>query len=476
MAETNSWLSTSYLSLTALVLVVMAVMYLGRSAAHGAIRALASSLRSGMLNAAKSLSGAEERVARRNREVLLATGRDTTERLIEREFQRVTAVVTRDLSGYPALHRRLSDQLTRIEEDYRHSVDVPPSPPEWVKAVDTIAQIQDRGDSVVGKILEDIHKAIHGAHKSAMREYREASGKRHRLLEKMRPFWRSLDQTLGRVNATIEGLDSRAQDIDQQMQRYEEILKGSEKAERILSASSMTQFVASGLVLVIALLGGFINFHLIALPMSEMVGATSYVGPVKTSDIAALVIILTEIAMGLFLMESVRITRLFPVISTLDDRLRHRLVWVSAGILFTLACVEASLAYMRDLLAQDREALTQQLAGISAAQVQLRWIPSIGQMVMGFMLPFALTFVAIPLESFIHSSRIVLGAAFGAGVRALAASLQLAADMVSSLGTLLTHVFDILIIVPLKLEQLLFRRGASRDEDDERAAEQHARV
>ena len=89
-----------------------------------------------------------------------------------------------------------------------------------------------------------------------------------------------------------------------------------------LSASSMTHFVASAFVLAIALLGGFINFHLIALPMSEMVGATSYVGPVRTSDIAALVIIFTEIAMGLFLMESLGITRLFPVISTMDDKLR----------------------------------------------------------------------------------------------------------------------------------------------------------
>jgi hypothetical protein len=101
------------------------------------------------------------------------------------------------------------------------------------------------------------------------------------------------------------------------------------------------------------------------------------------------VIIFTEIAMGLFLMESLRITRLFPVISTLDDQMRRRMIWVSAGILFTLACVESSLAYMRDLLAADREALTQSLAGIQVAQAELRWIPSVGQMILGFMLPFS---------------------------------------------------------------------------------------
>ena len=106
---------------------------------------------------------------------------------------------------------------------------------------------------------------------------------------------------------------------------------------RAQSASSMTHFVTSAAVLIIALLGGFINFHLIALPMSEMVGATSHVGPVRTSDIAALVIITTEIAMGLFLMETLRITRLFPVIGRMDDVLRVRMMWISLGILAVLA-------------------------------------------------------------------------------------------------------------------------------------------
>jgi hypothetical protein len=228
---------------------------------------------------------------------------------------------------------------------------------------------------------------------------------------------------------------------------------------RVLSASSMTHFVTSAFVLLIAVLGAFINFHLIALPMSEMVGAASYVGPIRTSDIAALVIIFTEIAMGLFLMESLRITRLFPVISTLDDQMRRRMIWVSGGILFTLAGVEASLAYMRDLLAADREALTQSLAGIQVAQAQLRWIPSVGQMVLGFTLPFALTFVAIPLESFIHSSRTVLGATSAALMRTLAATLRIAGDATESLGNAGVHLYDLLIVVPLKVEQLISRRA-----------------
>jgi len=141
--------------------------------------------------------------------------------------------------------------------------------------------------------------------------------------------------------------------------------------------------------------------------MAEMVGGSSYIGAARTSDIAALVIILVEITMGLFLLESLQITRLFPVITSLDDRVRKRMAMAALTILVIFAGIEASLAYMRDLLALDREALEQSLAGVAAAQDSFRWVPSVGQMLLGFILPFALAFVGIPLESFVHSLRTV---------------------------------------------------------------------
>jgi hypothetical protein len=184
------------------------------------------------------------------------------------------------------------------------------------------------------------------------------------------------------------------------------------------------------------------------------------------SDVAALVIILTEVAMGLFLMESLRITRLFPVIHTMDDRMRRRMIWASFVILLTLACVEASLAYMRDLLAADREALTQALAGREAVDVQLRWIPSLGQMVMGFMLPFALCFAAIPLESFIHSSRTVIGSSIALLLRGVAAVFRIAAGLAEGASTALVHLYDFASVIPLRAEQLFARRSrAARAEE-----------
>jgi hypothetical protein len=463
----------SPLALVLSLLVLITFMYLARSTAHGAIRAFFGGIQTALRLGSDSLLNARTRLLQRNKEVLLSLGRESTEKVIDREFQRVNAVVERDLSSYPALHRQLSDQIVKIDEDYRQSTDVPPSPPEWIKAVETIARIPTKGDPFVGKILADIHKTLTNAHRSAMNEYRSASRERHRLLGKMLPFWRRLNRTLDRVDETIKGLQRRSDVIDGQMEKYQQILAGTDSAERMLSTSSMTQFATSTIVLIIALLGAFINFHLIALPMSEMVGATSQVGMMKVSDIAALVIILTEIAMGLFLMESLRITRLFPIIATMDDQMRRRMIWVSFGILFSLACVEASLAYMRDLLAADREALTQQLAGVEVAQIQLRWIPSIGQMVLGFMLPFALTFVAIPLESFIQSSRVVFGAALGVVLWSGAGTLKALGGFFEQVGGVFVHVYDFAIVVPLRVEQAVAKRRYEAVDEGRPAAVEH---
>ena len=69
----------------------------------------------------------------------------------------------------------------------------------------------------------------------------------------------------------------------------------------------------AGLVMMIAFGGAYVNFKLIALPMSAMVGGGDYItDTLQASEVAALVIILFETLMGLFLMETLRFTSLFP--------------------------------------------------------------------------------------------------------------------------------------------------------------------
>jgi hypothetical protein len=225
----------------------------------------------------------------------------------------------------------------------------------------------------------------------------------------------------------------------------------------------------SALVLLVAAGGSAINFTLIARPMAEMVGGTNFIGQFRTADIAALVIIMVEISMGLFLMESMRITRLFPVIGALPDKMRVRMIWVSFSILLLMASVEAGLAYMREILLQDELATNALLRGGSdsaAAAVNTHlWITTAAQMGMGFILPFALTFVAIPLETFVHSLRTVLGLV-GIGIlRSVALILRVMSGGAKHLGALAKRIYDLPLFLPLWVEnRLAASRAMDRDE------------
>jgi len=452
--------------------ILATVFYIARIHAHKAIYSFTRVIHNAMRLSAQSVRRAEKRMLERNTEVLLTQGREATEHIIEREFERINDTVQKDLSEYPALHRLLSEEITAIDEDYQESTDVPPAPPGWLKAVEAVAKIPGtKGDPMVGHVLEDIHQSMIKANTKATEEYRKSSHKRHQLLNNMMPHWRKVSHTLGQVDKNINSLLQRSVTIDRHMEEYESIQARSDRAVQRLSSSSLTQFFISAFVLVIAVGGAIINFNLIARPMSEMVGGTSQLMGFQTSEIAALVIILVEIAMGLFLMESMRITRLFPLIGALNDKLRVRMIWITFGILLTLASVEAGLAYMRELLMQDAAATRALLRedGVEIIESSYLWITTAAQMGMGFILPFALTFIAIPLESFVHSMRTVMGILVVAFLRSLIWLLRLTGNMFRFSGDMLVNFYDLFIFAPLWIERQIHLKQkvtANKEEND----------
>lgn len=434
---------------------LMVAMYFGRLPAQRAIMSACRVVHNALRLSARSLKSAEALLRQRNREVLLAQGVLEAETEMERDFQRIQNSVARDLAGLPALQRKLGEVVARMEEDYQSTFEVPPAPPEWIKAVETVAGLEDAArDRMAANVLGEIHKTLKRQQKDILEDYRKQSARRHALLHRMAPQWRELAGRLRDASQTMSGLQERAAVVDRKMESYEELRRQCDSSVRKLSSSSMTQFFISLLVLVIAVGGAIINFNLIALPMSEMVGGASYIGPLKTSDVAGMVIILVEAAMGLFLMESLRITRLFPLITMMDDRMRRRLAWIAFAILLTLASVESALAFMRDRIAADNEALRQTLAGAAnlAYDGAYAWIPTVGQMVLGFILPFALTFVAIPLESFVHSARTVFGVFLLGALQFSAWGLRVLGALSLALGKLALAMYDVVIFFPLWIE------------------------
>jgi hypothetical protein len=109
---------------------------------------------------------------------------------------------------------------------------------------------------------------------------------------------------------------------------------------------------------------------------------------------------------------------------------------------------------MREVLLQDELATGALLRGEQGGGLQNEylWITTVAQMGMGFILPFALTFVAIPLETFIHSLRTVLGMVGIALLRFVALVLRVLSSVVRHLGTLAQRVYDLPLFMPLWLE------------------------
>ena len=474
------WPDNPALSAFALALVAMVFLYAARRPMHDLIRAVGALIGGPLRLAARWLIETAKEMKERNKAVLLAHGRQEAGQRIEREFERLGAVVRRDLQGYPTLQRKLLDEITRIEEDYRKCGEVPPPPPDWVEAVTAMANVRTGGSEMVQRILDEIKSSINKIHDRAIGEYRRSYETRHRILEGFMPFWRSVDRTLTEVNKKLGDLQESAKAVDGQMTKYEAISARTDKAEHALTISAFTQFAIALLVMAVAAGGAFINFKLIALPMSEMVGAGDYLtASLRTSEVAALVIIFVEASMGLFLMEALRITHLFPRIATLNEGMRRRMMWIALVLLVTLAGVEAALALMRDMLIADKQALLQSLATVPQALANDGWvgrIPTAGQMLLGFILPFALAFIAIPLESLIHSSRTVGGVLLAALVSTLAIVLRVLANVARRMAKVLITVYDVIIVLPLVVEHMakagMSMRRTAVDADADESAHQ----
>lgn len=450
---------------------VSALLYLARQPAHQAILSLTGAIYRGLRVGAQSIRRAEKVFSVRNREVMLEHGREEKERVILREFERIENAVQRDLADTPALYRRISESVTKIEEDHTKSTDVPPSPPGWVEAVKAVANINSKGDPMVAKILEVIHSSLVKAHAAATDEYRKGTQSRHKFLTALMPDVRKLSATLTQSDKNVSALLEKSQVIDRHMKDYEGILKKTDKAERALATSAFTYFVISGVVLLVAAFGAGINFRLIARPMAEMVGGNAIVGGLKVSEVGALVIILLEVFTGVFLMESLRITSLFPVIGALKDSTRVKMAFVFLFLLTMFASIEAGLALMREILVQDEQATNAFLRGdvataaAAAENASFRWITTAAQMGLGFFLPFVLAVVAIPLETFFHTARSVLGTATAAGMRGTAAFLRVVGSMTRQLGFMAVHLYDVVAVVGVAIESVVkMVRGSGSSE------------
>jgi hypothetical protein len=156
--------SSPALSILIWIVLFLLALYFARRPFHRAVMSFSKIIHNAMRFTAASVLSAEKRLVKRNREVLMAAGLETAERIVEREFDRIAAAVSRDLEGYPSVHRQLSEFITKLDEDFTSSADVPPSLPNWMPIIESIAQIKHTGDSMVANMVLAQDRKISGPH------------------------------------------------------------------------------------------------------------------------------------------------------------------------------------------------------------------------------------------------------------------------------------------------------------------------
>ena len=461
------WPESPALSLFVLWLASQVLLYAARVPMHRALRKLGAAAGGGFRIAGRWMRSVSDELRQRNREVLLESGRAEAGEKLGHELQRLATTFTNDLKEYPTLHRHLDEAVKRVEEDFKASSVAPPEAPGWPEAIRAVASMEKAGDRTVQKVLEEIHRSAVVQEKKTLQAYREATAKRHGILAQSAVHWRAIRALLEQVAKAVAGTLGAAARVDGYMERYEKILRGEDAAERALAASSLKLFVISAFVVVVAGFGGLVNFQLIARPMSELVAGGAWVLGMPVSMIAALVIVLMEVAAGIFVMEALGITQLFPRLSGLPASRRRIVFFVALTGLFLLAAIEASLAILREQLLEADKALALALSGTAirgtetVAAPLLSRIPVIGQAVLGFILPWILAMIAVPLEMLVESGRHVVGRALALVVRGLGLILRLLAHLFRYLTAAATQAYDIYVIIPLQIERLVRSRGGA---------------
>ena len=455
------WPDNPALSLLVIWMLSVVFLWAAREPMLQMLRGLGKSLEGGLKSVTTWCKESAEQLQKRSREALVASVELELHGKVERELHRIDTSFSEKVAQYSTLHRRLDDVLMRLDSDYDKCGSSPPDVPGWAGAVEAVAVIPTSSDPNVQKVLEGIRESMKDAEKRALKNYREDTAKRHRMLGKMRPDWKEIRGLLGRMKEAVTRSLQVTSKIDRYVDELQGILKGRESAAAALSYSAVKPFLISLIVMGIALGGAFINFQLIALPMSELVPAGARIGGLPVSTVSALVIVLMEAAVGIFVMDMLGITDLFPKLATIASSRRRMILFLGLGALFFLASVESSLAILREQIVEADAALKQSLAGSGNVVVAATHskIPVIGQAVLGFVLPWILAMVAIPLEMFLDSGRHVVANVAEMALRVFGNLMNVLSHVVRYLAIALPSLYDVYISIPLRIERLVRNGG-----------------
>jgi hypothetical protein len=434
------WTDYPTLSIALAVVVGMAAMYIVRAHAHRAIEQLGRAGHRQLRLMARACTALAAVLNGRNREVMLALQTEITRRQLEWDFQRVAAAVEQDMTKFQHLERAINEHITLLGEDFERSTQVPPAAPGWIGAVDAIAKLQlDTHPEPVGRILQDIHNSVQDQQREVMREYRWAVNARHKILADMSPLWRKLSRQVASVGKDSRDLLARIHRVDTQMAAFRELC--ANRAD-VRVESFLARWVVALLLSASAAVVAILNIQLLQPPLTVLLSAPD----ASIVAMAATAFTLGVVGMALVVSECLHVTRLLPLLDGLPRRSR---LWLSTlAVLVTLMLIGGEAA----LLATGHE-----LAAPGLTLPLATW----GLASTGVVVPLLLALLAPSLESLLATSRPVLMAFAIALLSLLALLLRVVGRLWRELARLVHHVYDLLLFLPIGIEEALRRRRAA---------------
>ena len=451
-------------SIAVWIVASMIFLFFAREPVHKMIQALSDASAGGLRKLAEWTKHTAQAMREKDRKVLLESGVAKIQGEILQEFSKIEMTNTKSLAGYPKLQLKLDDNISQIDRDYHECGQVTPEAPGWSEVIKSIAKVQgSASDRIIEGMLGEIHKSAVDGEKKALSEFRDVSAKRHKILGSMAPVWKRVEKLGKEINNQVEKVMENSRNIEKYMTQYEKISKAEPESIDLLSSKVTKLFIISLIVICVGLVGAFINFNLIALPMSELVPAGVRVAGMAVSEVSALVIVALELVLGIFLFEAIGVTHTFPQISNMTRGKRKIILFGCLFGLLFLSSVEASLAVLRENLAEAKNALDISLAGGSATvsdNINSK-ITVVGQALLGFVLPWILAVIAIPLEMFIEASQHAFAKMYTVLITLLCHLANMIAYLVEGFFKILVHVFDIYIIVPVQIANMFTGKHAS---------------
>jgi len=460
------------LSVTIWIVSSMLFLFFAREPVHKLLCALSDGTAGGLRKMAAWAKSVAEQMREKDRKVLLESGVANIQHKIQEEFTKIEVNNAKVLANYPNLQLRLDEEIATLQADYKECGHWIPEAPGWGDVVGGIQYAQKSAKNVyIRTALEDIYTKAMESEKKALSEFREVTAKRHKMLDSMAPVWRRVEKMSKDINARFKQILENNKRIDSYMDEYTKLVKADPNSIDVLSARVTKLFIVSLIVLSAGIAGAYINFNLIALPMSELVPQGTRVGGLAVSEVSALVIVVLELVLGIFLMEAMGVTNTFPQFGAMTSGKRKVIFYGALLGIFFLASVEASLAVLREQLAASNVALEQALAGVEASVASGEGLPVtvIGQATLGFVLPWVLALLAIPLEMFVEASQHAFVRLYMLVVTLLGHIASAVAFMIEGVLKIISHLFDIYIILPTKLGEMFSASkgaGTSQEKSD----------